>query len=193
MKTLLLLAFLAGVFNDDAFLNSAIFLSGASCIEELDEEEIELYRHLHEHPLAINTAPRARLQSSGLFSVFQIESLLRYREEYGEILSITDIYTETAMLDAMHVNIGTFDITFGRPPFAGSGKRINTGKFYILHQIRKLVPVSGSNLIVIQFSLELPAFLIRKICFCDMPGNEPLRGEIFRSDLASSHVNVMVV
>lgn len=91
MKTLLLLAFLAGVFNDETYLNSALILSGASCIEELDEEEIELYRHLHEHPLAINTAPRARLQSSGLFSVFQIESLLRYREEYGEILSITEL------------------------------------------------------------------------------------------------------
>ena len=91
MKTLLLLAFLAGVFNDDAFLNSALFLSGASCIEELEEDEIERYRHLYEHPLAINTATRARMPSSGLFSVFQLESLLRYREEYGEILSLTEL------------------------------------------------------------------------------------------------------
>lgn len=91
MKTLLLLAVLAGIFCDDAYLNPALLLSGASCIEELGEDEIEHYRHLYEHPVAVNTASRARLQSSGLFNAFQLESLMRYREEYGDILSITEL------------------------------------------------------------------------------------------------------
>lgn len=91
MKTLLLLAVLAGIFCDDAYQEPALLLSGASCIEELGEDEIERYRHLYEHPVPVNTASRARLQSSGLFSAFQLESLMRYREEYGDILSITEL------------------------------------------------------------------------------------------------------
>ncbi|MCR5841156.1 MAG: hypothetical protein K6G86_03665, partial [Bacteroidales bacterium] len=63
MKTLLLVWALAAL---PAFQDALLFLTGASCIEELSEEEIQRYQSLAAHPLDLNRAPRSRLLSSGL-------------------------------------------------------------------------------------------------------------------------------
>lgn len=91
MKMLLILAALAGPAGTDPFTDAVLLLSGASCMEELDGDEIERYRHYHEHPLDINNASPGRLEASGLFSRFQLVSLARYRKEYGDILSFTEL------------------------------------------------------------------------------------------------------
>ncbi len=91
LTALLLLALSAGPGFEDAVL----FLSGASCIEELDESTLERYRALELRPLELNTASRSRLVSSGLMSAFQAASLLDARARSGDILS----YTELGLLD----------------------------------------------------------------------------------------------
>lgn len=69
---------------------AVLTLSGAAEIEELSEEEMERFRSLAAHPLDINAAGRSRLASSGLFTPFQLEALMEYRNDTGDILSWTE-------------------------------------------------------------------------------------------------------
>ena len=70
---------------------AVLTVSGAAEIEELSEEEMERFRSLAAHPLDINVAGRSRLASSGLLSPFQVEALMEYRSESGDILSWTEL------------------------------------------------------------------------------------------------------
>lgn len=61
--------------------------SGEGLNEELEAHLEQFLRH----PIDMNNAGRQRLESSGLFSLFQIESLLEYRKEFGEVLSLQEL------------------------------------------------------------------------------------------------------
>lgn len=92
MKTLLLLLALSG---PGGFQQALLTLSGASCVEELSEEEIQRYQSLAAHPVDLNLAGRSRLLATGLLTPYQVASLLDYRARTGEILS----WTELALVD----------------------------------------------------------------------------------------------
>ncbi|MBQ6821825.1 MAG: hypothetical protein IJP39_05380, partial [Bacteroidales bacterium] len=77
------------------FEGAVLFLTGASCIEDLDESTLERFRALEQRPLDLNAAGSRRLVASGLVSAFQAASLIEYRLESGEILS----YTELGLVD----------------------------------------------------------------------------------------------
>ena len=66
-------------------------LAGAAAIEELDEDEYERLEAFRSAPMAINTASRTRLQSCGLFTRFQVLSLIDYRMRNGDILSLSEL------------------------------------------------------------------------------------------------------
>lgn len=101
MTTLLLL--LALVSGGDTETDKAmLFLSGASCLEELSEDEENRYRILAEHPVKLNYAGKGRLLSCGLFSAYQVASLVDYRERNGEILS----YEELSFVDGFSKDFG---------------------------------------------------------------------------------------
>lgn len=68
-----------------------LFLSGASCIEELSEGELERYYHYKQQPIYINFARKSQMISSGIFTAFQVASLLDYRERTGDILSCEEL------------------------------------------------------------------------------------------------------
>ena len=55
--------------------------------EELSEEDLLRIESLISRPVAINSAGRAALVDSGLFSAYQAASILDYRERMGDILS----------------------------------------------------------------------------------------------------------
>lgn len=93
MKALILLLALAGEVS--AFKEAVLFLAGASCLEELDSQTVERYEALSVNPLNLNSAPRSKLLSSGLFSPFQVASLIDFRSRTGDILS----FTELSMID----------------------------------------------------------------------------------------------
>ena len=88
MKTLLLFLSLSG---QPAFQEAVLLLTGASCIEELSEDEIIHYQNLASHPVDLNRAGRSRLLATGLLSPFQVASLLDYRGRTGEVLSWTEL------------------------------------------------------------------------------------------------------
>ena len=88
MKTFVILLSLA---LPPAFRQAVLNLSGASCIEELSEDEIQRYQSLSAHPVDLNLAGRSRLLATGLLSPFQTASLLEYRKRSGAILSWTEL------------------------------------------------------------------------------------------------------
>ena len=66
-------------------------LLGCESEEQLREDEVERYSRLLEHPLDINSAGRAALEKSGLFTGFQIASLLEYRQLSGSLMSLAEL------------------------------------------------------------------------------------------------------
>ena len=60
--------------------------SGASA-----EELLQWYESLLLAPLNLNAATRSQLEELRLLTLFQIESLLEYREEYGDLLSFSEL------------------------------------------------------------------------------------------------------
>ncbi len=90
LLAILLPAFqLAG--QPDNVLEAIARLAGAEDIEALDPSEVEMYEYLADHPLDLNRSSRAKLLSTGLFTPFQVASLLDYRDDSGDILSLTEL------------------------------------------------------------------------------------------------------
>lgn len=72
-------------------LHDAILLiTGASSVEELDEQVMERFSALHGNPLPLNTSSRSRLLASGLFTEYQAVALIDYRS-HGDILSWAEL------------------------------------------------------------------------------------------------------
>lgn len=90
MKMICILLMLASAPGGD-FEGAVLRITGADCLEELPQDELERFHSLAENPVHINTAGRARLLASGLFSVYQAASLLERRASAGDILSVTEL------------------------------------------------------------------------------------------------------
>ena len=54
------------------------------------EELVRYYEGLMLSPLNVNAATRAQLEETGLLTLFQVESLLAWRERYGAVRSMTE-------------------------------------------------------------------------------------------------------
>ena len=51
-----------GTGKNAGFESAVLFLSGASCLEELPQDELERYQDLADHPLDLNLAGRALIR-----------------------------------------------------------------------------------------------------------------------------------
>lgn len=83
--------YLGAVDGADSFRDAVLLLSGASSMEELSAEELERYEDLRRKPLDLNRCGRSRLLACGLFTPFQVASILKHRRQGGEILSLTEL------------------------------------------------------------------------------------------------------
>ena len=83
--------YLGSVDGADSFRDAVLLLSGASSMEELSAEELERYEDLRRKPLDLNRCSRSRLLACGLFTPFQVASILEQRRQSGEILSLTEL------------------------------------------------------------------------------------------------------
>lgn len=79
--------------QDDDALRSIVYLTGAESIESLDEAEAERFYEYLASPLEINLLPRSRLLACGLFSQYQVASLVDYRSRSGDVFSIAELAT----------------------------------------------------------------------------------------------------
>ena len=75
---------------DDVTGRAFMVLTGAMTAEEAGEEDLERLEALRSRPLKINLASRSRLAGSGLFTQYQIESIIDYRNRNGDILSAAE-------------------------------------------------------------------------------------------------------
>ena len=75
---------------DDVTGRAFMVLTGAMTAEEAGEEDLERLEALRSRPLKINLASRSRLAGSGLFTQYQIESIIDYRNRNGDILSCSE-------------------------------------------------------------------------------------------------------
>ncbi len=89
MKTLIIVAALLSAAP--GFEDAVLLITGAGTLEELDESTLERFRALSLSPLDLNSSSRSRLLASGLFSPFQVASLLDYRQRTGDILSPVEL------------------------------------------------------------------------------------------------------
>lgn len=81
----------AAVTIDTRLERAILLLTGASSLEELDEESIDRFLLLANHPLKLNLASRSKLLSSGLLSAYRAASFSDYRQHYGDVLSFTEL------------------------------------------------------------------------------------------------------
>lgn len=86
-----LMSVLGAEAQERAGLENILEVVGVTEPEQLDEEEYERLSTLLSHPLEINRASSSRLTESGLFTRFQIASILDYRMRHGDILSLSEL------------------------------------------------------------------------------------------------------
>lgn len=71
-------------------VKAVLTLTGASSIEDIESDELEIYYFLLNHPLDLNNAGESRLRSCGLFSERQLQAFLKERKN-GDILSFSEL------------------------------------------------------------------------------------------------------
>lgn len=77
--------------QDNDGLNAILTITGYESEDMLDEEMLEQFDYMEKHPVTINTASASTLSSCGLFSQYQIASLLDYIDNYGDVLSVEEL------------------------------------------------------------------------------------------------------
>lgn len=58
---------------------------------QISEDALETHQELLLFPVNLNQASREQLESCGLFSAFQVQAIISYREKYGDLLSIYEL------------------------------------------------------------------------------------------------------
>ena len=99
-------------------LEAIAVLLGAGSPEELDSADVERFSWMSSHPLDLNSASRRELAESGLFSDFQIVSLLDYISVSGAVLSRSELaYVDG--FDAATAEALSFFVSFSGIPESG--------------------------------------------------------------------------
>lgn len=82
---------LVWVLIADVLLRAAIFLSGASDAESVDQGLLDRLEAVQRNPLRLNRDSRTRLLAGGLLSQYQVASLEDYRHSAGDVLSLSEL------------------------------------------------------------------------------------------------------
>lgn len=98
---------------------------GVAETEELDPDEVERLEDILRHPISINTSTVPVLDKSGLFTAFQIASLIDYRARHGDILSLLELSSLDGFSEDFVTAIAPF-ITIELKKSIGSIARTNS-------------------------------------------------------------------
>lgn len=74
-----------------SFIEAVLYLTGSPDVESLDQETVEHYARMADHPVEINLCSRAELMATGLFSAYQVAVLSDYKFNTGNVLSLTEL------------------------------------------------------------------------------------------------------
>lgn len=74
-----------------SFIEAVLYLTGSPDVESLDQETVEHYARMADHPVEINLCSRAELMATGLFSAYQVAVLSDYKSNTGSVLSLAEL------------------------------------------------------------------------------------------------------
>lgn len=83
--------FIVCLAQEDNLTEVIARVAGCADAEELDPDVVEHFVHLARRPLSINSAGAGQMESSGLFTSYQVAALLDYRERHGGVMSWSEL------------------------------------------------------------------------------------------------------
>ena len=92
------------------------------------DELVRYYEGLMLSPLNVNAATRSQLEETGLLTLFQVESLLAWRERYGAVRSATELGLVEGFSEEDAAILRLF-FAFGEPARYRAAKQTYTAKF----------------------------------------------------------------
>lgn len=92
------------------------------------EELVRYYEGLMLSPLNVNAATRSQLEDTGLLTLFQVESLLAWRDRYGAVRSFTELGLVEGFTAADAAALRDF-FAFGDPAPDRAAKQTYSAKF----------------------------------------------------------------
>ena len=92
------------------------------------EDLVLYYERLLRQPLNLNDASRLQLEETGLFTLFQVESLLAWRERYGAVRSATEWALVEGFTPEVVAQLRPF-FTLGEPSAAKAAAQTYTLRF----------------------------------------------------------------
>ena len=90
MMTLMMIA-ISSAARQEAGINSILRVIGVMSIEDADAEEVDRLIQLMHHPIPLDKGGIPLLESSGLFSPYQVMSLKDYISRHGDVLSMAEL------------------------------------------------------------------------------------------------------
>lgn len=112
-------------------------LLGTEDPEELDQYTVEQLNVFLVNPLHINFVSRSRLASSGLFTPYQVASIVDYRERNGDVLS----FAELALVDGFNEEMAD-----ALRPFVSLDSRASPGKSSVYRgEVRNMLTIRSSG------------------------------------------------
>ena len=76
--------------QDEGLVEAVRRFTGQADVESLHQDLMDSLDELYHRPLDINSASHSRLHSSGLFTPFQLASLMDYRQRHGGVMSLVE-------------------------------------------------------------------------------------------------------
>ena len=111
-----------------SFIEAVLYLTGAPDVESLDQETVEHYARMADHPVEINLCSRAELMATGLFSAYQVAVLSDYKSNTGSVLSLAELSLldgfGESFVEALSVFISLSPCSLGGS-FSGGRRRHN--------------------------------------------------------------------
>ena len=108
LVVLLIFAFTDMLAQRDDVEEAIRRVTGETEIETIDPDLVEILYSLFLHPIDINKSSRSVLESTGLFTQFQIVSLIDYRSRHGYIMSLSELASVDGFNDQAVTGLSPF-------------------------------------------------------------------------------------
>lgn len=110
------------VASAEGDMDAILRIAGAVSLEDMDPDEVERLGDLLRAPVKVNVATVAELEASGIFSHFQIASIVDYRKRHGAVLSYTELSSVDGFSEGAVTDMRPF-IDIDDVPDVGMSKR----------------------------------------------------------------------
>ena len=131
------------VVAQDGEIDYIMRFIGVSSPEDVDMNEVEMLSDLLYNPLRINLASVGALESSGLFSRFQVAALADYRSRHGDIISWLELASVDGFSKSFVDVLMPFVSLSGGNPSQGAGGRFLDGEVAVRTALKQTSGTDG--------------------------------------------------